>query len=347
MENFFSTRVLKPSEQNIALAANELKKGEVVAIPTETVYGLAANALNESAVKKIFNAKGRPSDNPLICHIADVNDVFTLAKNVPKSAVLLAQEFWPGPLTMVLQSSGAVCPLVSAGLKTVGLRMPSHEVALKIIKAAGVPLAAPSANTSGSVSPTKAQDVFCDMQGKIKYIVDAGACMHGLESTVISLADENEAPVLLRPGTITKEQIEIVLKAELQVSTAITSELESGQKAQSPGMKYTHYAPNAKLILIDASTEKYIAYVNEIAKENKGVAALCFDGEQKALNCKAISYGAVENAKEQAQNLFSSLRKLDELGVQTAYAHCPNSEGIGLAVYNRILRAAAFRVVQL
>ncbi len=347
MENAFNTKILIPSAQNIELAAKELKNGEVVAIPTETVYGLAANALNESAVKKIFKAKGRPGDNPLICHIAHISELSSLALNVPKSAEILAQKFWPGPLTMVLKSKGVACPSVSAGLSTIAVRMPSHEVALQIIKAAGVPLAAPSANTSGSVSPTKAQDVFGDMNTKIKYIIDAGACEHGLESTVVSLANENEAPVLLRPGIITKAQIENALGIEIQVSSAITSELKSEQKVQSPGMKYTHYAPKTKLVLVDASAEKYIAYVNEIAEKNKEVAALCFEGEQHALNCKAVTYGEIENSKAQAQNLFSSLRELDELCKKTAYAHCPNSEGIGLAVYNRILRAAAFRVVQL
>ncbi len=342
-----TTKIYEPLKENISSVASELKKGEIAAIPTETVYGLAANALDENAVAKIFKAKGRPADNPLISHISELQMLDLIAKNVPQSAYKLANAFWPGPLTLVLKRGSFVCDAVCAGLDTVAVRMPSHEIARQIISEAKVPLAAPSANKSGKPSPTTAQEVLSDMQGEFEYIIDGGKCEFGVESTVLSLADENEKPLLLRPGSVTKQQIEKVLGCEIEVSNAVTNVLENDSKAHSPGMKYKHYSPKAKMFLIKASSEKYIEYVNDNHKKNSDITALCFDGEEKHLNCEAITYGQSDNVEEQAFKLFSSLRKLDEIGAKIAFAHCPSEDGVGLAVYNRILRAAAFRVVEL
>ncbi len=345
MNSAFKTKIYTPIRQNIELAANALVNGDIVAIPTETVYGLAANALNENAVKKIFTAKQRPSDNPLIAHISNYDMLEMLCENINEDAYILAQKFWPGPLTLVLKSSGKACPLVSAGLNTIAVRMPSHKTALEIIKAANVPLAAPSANKSGTPSPTSANDVFQDLFGKLDIIINGGTCDIGLESTVLSLASEK--PLLLRPGIITKQEIEHVLNKEIAISSAITQKLSDGQKAHSPGMKYTHYSPKAKIILIKAESEKYIDYINEKALIDNNIAALCFEGEEQNINCKTVVLGKKDDAKQQAHNLFYTLRKLDEIGAKTAYAHCPDEHGISLAVYNRIIRAAAFRVIEL
>ena len=223
---------------SVAEAARLLRAGEVVGIPTETVYGLAANALSDEAVPKIFAAKGRPQDNPLISHIASLDMLPMVVREVPGAAYRLAEAFWPGPLTLILPRSKTVADSVCAGLDTASVRMPSHPVALAVIRAAGVPLAAPSANLSGSPSPTTAADVLADMEGKIPLILDGGACSVGVESTVISLAGAQ--PVLLRPGYITKEQLEDAMGCTVALSDAVLHKLKDGERAASPGMKYKH-----------------------------------------------------------------------------------------------------------
>ena len=328
---------------NIKEAATLLLQDEVVAIPTETVYGLAASALSDAAVRKIFAAKGRPQDNPLISHIASLAMLPMIASNVPQSAYLLAKAFWPGPLTMVLPRSKAVADSVCAGLDTAAVRMPSHPVALAVIEACGVPLAAPSANLSGSPSPTTAADVLADMQGKIPLILDGGACTVGVESTVISLVGEN--PVLLRPGYITKEQIEAVLGTQVTLSSAILNKLKEGEVANTPGMKYKHYAPKANVIILKGDFAAYKAYV--AAHCTADTICLCFAGEEASLPCACVPYGTAEDAATQAQHLFSALRTLDAKNAKTAYARCPQQTGVGMAVYNRLLRAAAFQVITL
>ncbi|MEG2842307.1 MAG: L-threonylcarbamoyladenylate synthase [Ruthenibacterium sp.] len=244
---------------NIKEAAALLLQDEVVAIPTETVYGLAASALSDTAVRKIFAAKGRPQDNPLISHIASLEMLPMVASHVPQSAYALADAFWPGPLTMVLPRSEQVADSVCAGLATAAVRMPCHPVALAVINACGVPLAAPSANLSGSPSPTTAADVYADMNGKIPLILDGGACTVGVESTVISLV--GETPVLLRPGYITKEELEQVLGTPVLLSSAILHKLKEGEVANSPGMKYKHYAPKANVVLLQGDFAAYQKYV--------------------------------------------------------------------------------------
>ncbi len=328
--------------QNIEAAAVILKNGGLVAIPTETVYGLAANALDGKAVAKIFEAKGRPQDNPLIVHIAAFKELEALVTEVPPEAVKLAEAFWPGPLTIVLPKSSAVPPEVSAGLDTVAVRMPSHPVALRIIQAAGVPLAAPSANTSGSPSPTSAQHVLSDLDGKIDAVVDGGWCAVGVESTVLSLT--GETPRILRPGGITPDQVKAVIGA-VDIDPAVFSSLQDDEKPMSPGLKYKHYAPKAKVVLLKGSLAAFADYAAAHAKA--GTMAMCFNGEESAIPVPAVSYGAKDNAAEQAEKLFGALREADQAGAGLVLVRCPRTEGIGLAVFNRLLRAAAFEVVEL
>ena len=274
------TELLGSTPEQIEKAAQILKDGGLVGIPTETVYGLAANALDGAAVAKIFEAKGRPMDNPLIVHVADFNDIesFELVSEIPGSARLLAKRFWPGPLTMIMKKGKAVPDEVSAGLDTVAIRFPSHPVAQAIIRAAQLPLAAPSANLSGSPSPTTARHVMNDLDGKIEAVLDGGECEVGLESTVITLADG--VPRVLRPGGVTVEQLRETL-GEVEVDDAVLNQLEEGKKAASPGMKYKHYAPKANVVLLKCSDDEYIDYVNDHG--GRGVAALCCDEDLSRL----------------------------------------------------------------
>ena len=273
--------------ESIEKAGKILKNGGLVGIPTETVYGLAANALDGSAVAKIFAAKGRPVDNPLIVHISEFSQIYRLVKEVPDSAKRLAEKFWPGPLTMILQKSDLIPNEVSAGLPTVAIRFPSHPVARKVISAAGVPLAAPSANTSGKPSPTQASRVMEDMDGKIEAVLDGGPCSVGVESTVITLACD--PPRLLRPGGITLEELRGVL-GKVDIDQAVLNPLAEGEKVSSPGMKYKHYSPKANVILVEGNFEQYRKYVN--SKKANGVMALCYESEGKNLEVPSVSLAA-------------------------------------------------------
>lgn len=337
------TQVLPVNEESIALAAKLLTQGELVALPTETVYGIAADARNGEAVHKIFEAKGRPQDNPLIVHIFGMEMLHGIVSEVPERAIKLAKAFWPGPLTMVMPRGQEVSDVTCAGLDTVGVRMPSHPVVQAVIQASGVAFAAPSANLSGKPSPTNAQDTLADMDGRLPLILDGGESMVGVESTVVSVI--GEYPMLLRPGYITKEQMESVLGEEVLVSPAILEKLKEGEVARSPGMKYKHYAPKAQVTILRGSFEAYQRYVADHAQE--GVWALCFDGEGEKLPVPAIEYGRNHDGATQAHHLFTALRDLDRHGAQVVYARCPEQDGVSMAVYNRLIRAAAFRVVTL
>ena len=340
-----NTLLLKNNQQDIEKAGEILKNGGLVGLPTETVYGLAADALNGSAVAKIFQAKGRPMDNPLIVHIADFSDIekYNLVSEIPQQAYKLANAFWPGPLTIIMKKSDIIPNEVSAGLSTVAIRFPSHPVAQKIIKAAGVPLAAPSANLSGSPSPTTAQHVVNDLNGRIDAVLDGGACDVGLESTVITLA--TDIPRVLRPGGVTVEQLREVL-GKVDVDDAVVHKLKDGVVAASPGMKYKHYAPKSDVILLKCNDEEYINYVNKNA--DNSVAALCCDEDIELLNVKTYSLGRRNEYTAHAQNLFDVLRKIDDDGVvKTVYSRLPSASGVGLAVYNRLIRAAGFEVIDL
>ena len=336
---------LTDSPGDVARAAELLRAGRLVAIPTETVYGLAADALNGDAVAAIFAAKGRPQDNPLIVHIASYEEWAPLVDAIPAAAQALAAAYWPGPLTMILPRSERIPDEVSAGLDTVAVRMPSHPAARAIIAACGRPLAAPSANRSGSPSPTTAARVLEDMEGRIAAVVDGGPCSVGVESTVVDLSGGR--PRLLRPGGVTLPMLEEVA-GPVEVDAAVTGRLREGERAASPGMKYKHYAPKARVILVKGSPEAYARFLAaRAAEEPEGLAALCFDGEAQGLSLPAVAYGGREDHAAQARQVFDALRRLDEIGAKKVYAACPAPDGIGLAVYNRLLRAAAFEVIEL
>ena len=340
-----NTLLLKDDEAGVRRAGRILADGGLVGIPTETVYGLAANALDGAAVAKIFAAKGRPMDNPLIVHIADISDIsrFKLVSDFPEGARKLAEKFWSGPLTIIMPKGSAIPDEVSAGLDTVAIRFPEHKTAQAIIKAAGVPLAAPSANLSGSPSPTTAAHVMNDMDGRIDAVVDGGECRVGVESTVITLATEK--PRLLRPGGITVEQLESVL-GEIDIDDAVLNKLRDGEKAASPGMKYKHYAPSARVVILRGSSEKYIDYVNRNSGE--GTAALCYSDDADKLSVPVFSLGSFGDSPGQAHILFNSLREIDaHPEVKLVFARCPEPDGVGMAVYNRLIRAAGFEVIDL
>ncbi len=327
-------------ETSLKAAAEILKSGGTVAVPTETVYGLAASALSDSSVAKIFTAKGRPQDNPLIVHISDVKMLLTVAKEIPDVVYRLAEKFWPGPLTLVLPKGENVCESVSAGLQTVAVRCPKNETALALIEISGLPLAAPSANLSGSPSPTKAAHVVDDLNGKIDAVLMGEDCAVGVESTVVTLV--TNPPRLLRPGAVTAEQLREFLP-DLVIDPAVLKELEEGQKAASPGMKYKHYAPKKQVFLVEGESEAFCDYVNR--QEN--AVALCFESEAEKITTEKIVYGSSHCAETLAKNLFTALREIDELDAHVAYVHAPEKTGVGLAVYNRLIRAAAFKVISL
>lgn len=321
-------------------AADIIKHGGIVAIPTETVYGLAASAFDENAVKKIFLAKGRPSDNPLIAHIADLEDIDKLISEFPQDAKKLANKFWPGPLTIILPKKPSVPYSVTAGMDSVAVRFPAHPVARAIIKKSGVPLVAPSANISGKPSPTSFEHVVHDLYGKVDAIVDGGDCSVGVESTVISFLDSK--PKILRPGFVTVEDIEKVI-GPIEVDKAVYENLKEGQKVLSPGMKYKHYSPDADVYLILGNVSNYAKYVND--ELESGSLALCLEEDIPFLKIPYISYGSEKNIGEQERNLFGALRKIDSMDVKRVYAHFSGDVLGNLAVYNRLVRAAGFKII--
>lgn len=336
------TILLGTDPKDLEEAAKFIQDGEVVGIPTETVYGLAADALNPGAVKKIFQAKGRPADNPLIVHISAWEQIRPLVTKIPKLAEKLAEKFWPGPLTIILPKSDLVPEITSGGLDTVGIRMPSHPVARALITCSNRPLAAPSANISGYPSTTSAQHVMEDMHGKIAAVIDGGICSVGVESTVIMLESETRVRIL-RPGFITAEMLKTVAD-EVIIDPAITHDLQEGQQARSPGMKYKHYSPHAKVFLVEGNFEAFSNFVNQQNQEDTW--AVTFSQEEcDKLNCHSLSYGVSD--AEQAQQIFGVLRHLDELHAKTVYVRSPKTDGVGLAVYNRLIRAAGFEVIHL
>jgi L-threonylcarbamoyladenylate synthase len=334
-------------DRDIATAARLLQQGELVAMPTETVYGLAADATNPAAVAKIFAAKDRPQDNPLIVHVAAFADVVPYVTEIPATAQALANAFCPGPLTMVLPKSPKIPSIVSAGLNSVAVRVPAHPGAQALLRQSGLPLAAPSANKSGKPSPTTAAHVLHDLNGRIAAVLNGGACAVGVESTVLSLT--GETPVLLRPGGVSLEQLRGIL-GKVEVAAAVTAPLALNQSAASPGMKYKHYAPNAELYLCRGRSQAFFRYVQ--AQQQPGDGILCYQNENtaeqgKQLGIPILTFGCENDPESQMRQLFARLRELDELGLKRVFARCPTTDGAGLAVYNRLLRAAAFRVINL
>lgn len=323
---------------DITTAAKILKNGGIVAIPTETVYGLAADAFNSEAVNKIFEAKGRPQDNPLIVHISSFEQIYSIAREVPESAKKLAEKFWPGPLTIILPKRQEIPDETSGGLDTVAVRMPSHRIANKII-ALSCPLAAPSANISGFPSPTSFEHVEADMTGRADAICDGGDCDVGVESTVITLATDK--PMLLRPGGVTHEELEEII-GKVLVADAVLNPMKTDEKAESPGMKYKHYSPDAQIQIVRGNLKEFAELAN--ASDCDGV--LCFQGEEKLFPDKiCVTFGNENDSLSQAQRLFEALRELDEKGAKNVLSRSPSKNGVGLAVCNRLYRAAAFRFI--
>lgn len=333
------TRLLAPHETRIA--ADLLKNGGIVGIPTETVYGLGGNAFDPDAVRAIFAAKGRPADNPLIVHIADLADWQPLVREIPPLAMALAVRFWPGPMTIILPRTDLIPEVTAGGLDTVGVRFPAHPLAQQIIQEAGVPIAAPSGNRSGSPSPTTAKHMLDDMDGRIPAILDGGACLCGVESTVLSL-EGGDTVRILRPGFVTKEQLETVAP-RVVVDEAVLAQLKEGVIARSPGMKYKHYAPNAAVTIVQGDTERVLGFLRS-ADEN--ACALVFDSDLPAFEAEGVRARAYGDTPEaQAASFFASLRDLDDEGVTHIYVRAPRTDGVGLAVYNRLIRAAGYDIL--
>ena len=333
------TKILSGNdEKSLRLAADILKQGGLVAFPTETVYGLGASALCADGASRIYAAKGRPSDNPLIIHVARPEDAEPYAVT-NEYYYLLAKKFMPGPLTVILPRKDTIPKETSGGLDTVAVRCPAHPIANALIAAAGVPVAAPSANLSGKPSPTNAADVIQDMDGRVDAIIDGGDSEIGLESTIIKL-DGNKA-VLLRPGAVTVDALMCVLE-DVAVAPAVLGELKENERPLSPGMKYRHYAPDAPLVLLDGDERDVLDFLKS-APNNALI--LCYDEEIPELaGHKVLPVGRKDDIKAQAKGLFSSLREADRQNAAIIYAHLPPTDGLGLALYNRMLRAAAHTV---
>ena len=331
------------AQSDIAAAAEILRGGGLLAIPTETVYGLGANGLDSAAVRRIFEAKGRPQDNPLILHIPEASWLTRYCEEVPEVAWRLAEEFWPGPLTMILKRKPCVPDETTAGLDTVGMRCPDHGATLAVIRAADVPVAAPSANRSGRPSCTTAAHVLADMEGRIEGIVDGGGCSVGVESTIVDLTVT--PPRLLRPGGLPLEKLNAVL-GSVEVDKAVREKLGEGEQPRAPGMKYRHYAPEAPVTVVTGDGKKSARYIARRAEA--GVGVLCFDEYADRLGAADVRLmGSEWNKAEQARRVFDTLRAFDEMDVREIYAQCPDSEGLGFAVENRLKKAAGFRTVDL
>lgn len=329
-------------EADVSYAAQLLREGKLVAIPTETVYGLGANGLDEAAVARIFEAKGRPQDNPLILHISEPQEMTAICRDIPDAAWLLAEHFWPGPLTMVLPVRDCVPKRTTASLDTVAVRCPKTEATRRLIRLAGVPIAAPSANRSGKPSTTTAAHVLNDMDGRIEAILDGGACEVGVESTIVDLT--GDTPRLLRPGGVSPEELKALL-GELEVDRAVLGLIANDTVVRAPGMKYKHYAPSAEVVIVSGKSEAAAAYVKRRFLPTDAV--LCFS-EELALfaDCNPMSYGSAADVRTLSAGLFAALRELDRPEITTIYARCPEGGGVAYAVGNRLKKAAGFRIVR-
>ena len=326
-------------------AASILKEGGLVVFPTETVYGIGGDGTSATAASAIYAAKGRPSDNPLIIHIAAPEDAEQYAVT-SDTYYKLAAQFMPGPLTVILPKKDIIPDTVTGGLDTVAIRCPSHPVANALIKAAGVPIAAPSANTSGKPSPTLAAHVIEDLDGKVDVIIDGGECEVGLESTIIALHGEDG--VLLRPGAITYDALCCVCRS-VTMAPAVTASLAKGERVLSPGMKYKHYAPTASLVLLNGEENAVLRFMQGEAK-SQSVGIICYDEELTAFGTAAtvFSIGKKDDLSAQAHRLFAVLRQLNDYPeLETVYAHLPEKQGLGLALYNRLIRAAAHTIKEI
>ncbi len=332
---------------DLARAADIIRSGGLVVFPTETVYGLGGDATNPDAAKKIYAAKGRPSDNPLIIHINDPSDAERYSYTTDMYN-RLAERFMPGPLTVILKSRDIIPPETRGGLDTVAVRCPENEIARELISLSGVPIAAPSANISGSPSPTKLSHVVDDMYGRVDAIIDGGECEIGLESTIVS-CDPDGILTLLRPGKITVDEL-LEICPELRIADAVTDKLKDGEIAKSPGMKYKHYAPKASLILLDGDKMSIVDYIKRSYKPK--TAVICYDEDVDLYlkfmpKCNVYPFGESSDTNTQAKLLFARLRETDKQNFDTIYAPLPTLSGIGLALYNRMIRAAAHTIIKL
>lgn len=322
-------------------AAEIIRRGGLVAIPTETVYGLGANGLDETAVARIFEAKGRPQDNPLILHVAAPEEMEAICHDIPESAYALARAYWPGPLTMVLPVRDCVPRRTTAWLDTVAVRCPDCAITREIIRLSGVPIAAPSANLSGKPSTTTAEHVRHDHDGRIDAIVDGGPCRVGVESTIVDLTEDR--PRLLRPGGITPEQLIAVL-GDLVIDKAVTAQIDKDAVVRAPGMKYRHYAPQEPVIIVAGAREKAAEYIHRHYQPRDRV--LCFEEELPLyVDCNPLSYGKEADVTTLSAGLFAALRELDDPSIGKVFARCPTGGGVAYAVQNRLKKAAAFHIV--
>ena len=332
----------KEIEDKIGAAAKILRDGGLVGIPTETVYGLGANALDGTAVKRIFEAKGRPQDNPLIIHVTGAQWLPRYCADVPPLAYVLARKFWPGPLTMILKRRPIIPDETTAGLDTVAVRCPNHPVTLAIFREAGIPIAAPSANLSGRPSCTTAQDVLEDMDGRISGVVDGGPCAVGVESTILDLTCD--PPRLLRPGGLPLEDLERLI-GKIDVDKAVNGALAEGEKPKAPGMKYRHYAPKAPVTVVAGPPERTAEHIARSLTPGDGV--ICFDEFAPLFAAHCVEkLGPAADKGEQARRVFAALRAVAHTAVSAIWAQCPDSGGIGLAVTNRLNKAAGFHIVE-
>ncbi len=343
------TIILKADNENIKAvtekAAEIIKQGGLVAFPTETVYGLGGNGLDSKAAEKIYEAKGRPSDNPLILHISELSQLRPLVREVPKSAEMLISHFWPGPLTLIFKKTDIVPYKTTGGLDTVAIRFPENKVARQFISACNVPIAAPSANSSGRPSPTRASHVEFDLKGRIDMIIDGGRCEFGLESTIVDVSGDR--PCLLRPGSITVEMLEEVL-GKIDIDKAVLSRLEKGERPKAPGMKYTHYSPSARVVIVRGGEEQVIAKINElISSADKGLKTGVIASEETKDRYKAdevLVIGSRKDSAEIASNLFKMLRKCDYHNIALVFAEGLPENELGLAIMNRLKKAAGYEI---
>ncbi|MEA4973874.1 MAG: L-threonylcarbamoyladenylate synthase [Candidatus Metalachnospira sp.] len=338
----------RPDLNILKEAAEILKNGGLVAFPTETVYGLGANGLDENACKKIYEAKGRPSDNPLILTIGEVSGLYPIVSKVTENAEKIIKAFWPGPITLVLPKAECVPLAVTGGLDTVAIRFPSNTVARELIKAAGIPVAAPSANSSGKPSPTRASHVEYDLNGKINMIIDGGPAEWGLESTILDVSVDK--PVLLRPGAITKEMIEVVV-GEIDVDPAVYMKPSADIVPKAPGMKYKHYSPAASVTLVSGSKDDVIRTINEkITEDSKKGLSIGIMATEQTKNCYKGGHVLVVGDRNKPEtigaNLFKILRKFDYIGVDVVYSEVFDESGEGAAIMNRLNKAAAFKYIR-
>lgn len=334
-------------EKVIIDAAEAIKNGELVVFPTETVYGLGADALNSKAVDKIFLAKGRPQDNPLIIHVADFN-IEAYVKNIPEKAKLLMDKYWPGPLTLILEKSSLIPDNTSAKLTTVGVRMPENKIALELIKKSRTPIAAPSANISGRPSPTEVYHCIQDLEGKVSYILGGNSCNVGLESTIVDCTSDRLC--VLRPGGITLDMLKEV-DSNVYIDPQILKKVEGNFKPKAPGMKYRHYAPKAPVKIIKGDLQKTIAKINELVQNyidnNKTVGIIATEETKKFYTQgKIISIGSRNNKNEIAHNLFKVLRDFDKLEVDYIFSESFEEEGLGIAIMNRLKKSAGFNIIE-